>query len=71
MSRECALPLSQKLAALVESHTGWPTDDVQSFLEQGFPAALEECWDDPEQIRQYYLAVTEWRDNEAAKGNGL
>jgi len=43
MSRDCALPLSQKLAALVESHTGWPTDDVQSFLEQGFPAALEEC----------------------------
>jgi hypothetical protein len=52
MSRGCALPLSQKLAALLESHTGWPTDDVQSFLEQGFPAALEERWDDPEQIRQ-------------------
>jgi hypothetical protein len=68
MSRDCTLPLSQKLAALVESHTGWPEDDVQSFLEQGLPAALEECWDDPEQIRQYCLAVTEWRDNETATG---
>ena len=61
MSRDCTLPLSQKLAALVGSHTGWPAEDVESLLSQGFPAALEECWDDPEEIRQYCLALTEWR----------
>jgi hypothetical protein len=49
MNKDCTLPLSQKLAALVESTTGWSMEDAQSFLEQGLP----DCWDDPAEITAY------------------
>ena len=61
MARDCTKPLSQKLAALVQSHTGWPDEDVQSLLEQGLPTSLEEYWDNPEEIRQYCLEISEFR----------
>jgi nitrogen-specific signal transduction histidine kinase len=59
MAKDCTLPLSQKLAALVSTHTSWPLEDVELLLEQGFPPSLEECWDDPDEIRQYCLSLVE------------
>ena len=59
MSKNCSMPLAQKLAALVESTTGWPTEVCESLLEQGFPSCLEECYEDPDAIKQYCLSVME------------